>query len=289
MVAALCLVLALGYWVSSVRSRVVFEGESDFGRVWVVERADGLRSLNMGDGRARQSAIYPGRPTHLEIAYTRVATVGLALTPPDGRILFVGLGGGAMPMYARQMLPNAYIEAVEIDPLIVDVAIRYFGFRPDSQLVVHTDDGRAFIEQAPPGSYDLIVLDAFSDDYIPFALTTREFLEAVRARLTPAGVVVSNLWTASGEYAPMLATYAAVFDQVHLIHVGRGTQRILVAGSNLRPLDRSALVEASRMLARRVDLGFDLPTLVERRYERPPEANAQTLEDPADDRLVAPR
>jgi spermidine synthase len=155
--------------------------------------------------------------------------------------------------------------------------------------MVHTGDGRAFIEQAPPGSYDLIVLDAFSDDEIPYALATRQFLEAVRSRLSPGGVVVSNLWSSSGEYASMVATYGAVFDQVHLIHVGRGTQRILVAGSNLRPLDRSALVEASRMLARRVDLGFDLPTLVERRYERPPEVNAQTLEDPADDRLVAPR
>ncbi|MBA4158279.1 MAG: fused MFS/spermidine synthase [Gemmatimonadetes bacterium] len=288
-VAALCLVLALGYWISSVRSTVVFEGESEFGRVWVVERADGLRSLYMGDGRARQSAVFPGRPSHLEFAYTRVAMVGLALVPDDGRILFVGLGGGAMPMYARQLLPNAKIEVVELDPLIVDVAQRYFGFRPDSLLVVHTGDGRAFIEQSPPESYDLIVLDAFSDDEIPYALVTRQFLEAVRSRLSPGGVVVSNLWSSSGEYASMVTTYGAVFEQVHLIHVGRGTQRILVAGSALRPLDRSALVEASRMLARRVELGFDLPALVERGYEIPPEVNAPILEDPAGERLVAPR
>ncbi|HEV2130041.1 MAG TPA: fused MFS/spermidine synthase [Longimicrobiaceae bacterium] len=286
---ALCLVLALAYWASALRSRVVYQGESDFGRVWVTERADGLRSLYMGEGRARQSAVYPGRPGHLEFAYTRVAMVGLALTPSDARILFVGLGGGAMPMYVRQVLPDAHIEVVELDPLIVDLARRYFGFRPDSQLVVHTGDGRAFIEQAPSGSYDLIVLDAFSDDYIPYALTTRQFLEAVRARLTRGGVVVSNLWTASGEYAPMLATYNAVFDQVHLIDVGRGTQRVLIAGSELRPLDRSTLLEASRVLARRVDLGFNLPALVERGYERPPELNAPVLEDPFRESAVVPR
>ena len=288
-VAALLLVLALGYWSSSLRSKVIFDGQSAFGRVWVMERADGLRSLYTGEGRARQSAVFPARPKHLEIAYTRVAAVGLAFTPPDGRILFVGLGGGAMPMYARQVLPKAQIDVVEIDPLIVDIAPRYFGFRPDSHLMVHTSDGRAFIEQAQAESYDLIVLDAFSDDEIPFALATRQFLETVRSRLTPRGMVVSNLWSSNGAYESMLATYAAVFDQAHLVHVGRGTQRILVAGSALRPLDRHALVEASRMLAREVDLGFDLPELVRRGYEGQPSAGAPALVDRPNTPSVSPR
>jgi spermidine synthase len=277
---ALCLLLALGYWITSRRAPVViFDAESEFGRVWVVERGDGLRSLYMGDGRARQSAVYPGRPEHLEIPYTRVAMVGLALTPPDGRILFVGLGGGAMPMYARQVMPHAMIEAVEIDPLIVEVAREYFGFRPDSRLAVHTGDGRAFIEQAPFGPYDLIVLDAFSDDFIPPSLTTRQFLEAVRAALAPDGVVVSNLWSSSAEYASMLATYDAVFGRMALIRVGGGVQRILIAGSDARALGLPDLVEAGRRLAGRVELGFDLPALVEQGYTSPPELRAPVLED----------
>lgn len=268
--AALCLLLVLGYRALQHRTEVVFEGESAFGRVRVVERADGLRSLYTGEGRARQSALYPGRPTHLELAYTRVAMVGAALAPEDGRILFVGLGGGAMPTYTRAILPDARIDVVEIDPVIVEVARRHFGFRPDSQLVVHTGDGRAFIESAPPASYDLIVLDAFSDDEIPSALTTRQFLEAVRTALAPGGVVVSNLWSSAREYESMLATYDAVFGDVHLVRVGRRPQRILVAAPEGRRLSRSTLVEASRTLARRAELGFDLPELVAAGYERPP-------------------
>lgn len=278
--ATVCLLLALGLWAASRGgSDIVFQTESAFGRIRVAEDADGLRSLYTGSGRARQSAVILGRPRHLELAYSRVAMVGLALIPDDGRILFVGLGGGAMPMYTRAVMPNARVEVVEIDPAIVDVAQRFFGFRPDSQLVVHTADGRAFIEGAPPGSYDLVVLDAFSDDEIPFSLTTQQFLEAVRARLASGGVVVSNLWSSGSAYAPMVATYQSVFDEVHLIRVPRHAQRILVAGSASRDLDKPVLVWAARALGQRTDLGFDLAGLVESGYERPARRRAEVLDD----------
>lgn len=278
--AALCLALVLGLQVLLPGAQVVFEAESAFGRVRVVERKDGLRSLYTGAGRARQSAVFPGKPEHLELAYTRVAMIGPALTPSDGRILFVGLGGGAMPMYTRAIMPGARIDVVEIDPLIVDVARRFFGFRPDSQMVVHTGDGRAFIENTPPGSYDLVVLDAFSDDAVPFALTTRQFLEAVRTRLAPGGVVVSNLWTSNPAYPAMLATYDSVFEDVHLVRVGRRAQRILIAAPGpQRRFSRSRLIHASRGLAERAELGFDLPGLVAEGYERPSERTVPVLDD----------
>lgn len=275
----LAIATALAYVIGSQRTRVVFESDSDFEPVRVLERSDGLRYLVTGEGRARQSAIYPGRPMHLELAYSQVGMIGLALVPPDARILFVGLGGGAMPMYARQVMPEARIDVVEIDPVIVDVAQEWFGFTPDSAMVVHTGDGRAFIENAPSRTYDLIVLDAFSDDEVPYSLTTREFLRAVRNALTEEGVVVSNLWTRAPAYPSMLATYVAVFDEVHLVEVPRRAQRILVGGSGERPLDRAALVRSARELAERVELGFDLPGLVEDGYEPVPAPEAPVLED----------
>jgi spermidine synthase len=280
-VAAACAAALLFLVIRDQRSRTIFETDSPFGDVRVAERSDGLRSLYTGEGRARQSALYPDRPMHLEHAYTRVGMIGAALVPPRGRLLFVGLGGGAMPMYARQILPDALIDVVEIDPVIVAVAQRYFGFTPDERMTVHTDDGRAFIERASPATYDLIVLDAFSDDEVPFSLTTREFLAAVRAALTPDGVVVSNLWTAAAAYPSMLATYQAVFDHAHLLRVPRHAQRILVAGSATRPLHRTVLLQASQALARRVRLGFDLPALVAEGYEAIPAPNAPVLHDRA--------
>jgi spermidine synthase len=265
--AGLVLVLILFLLLVLPHQRVLFDATGDFGRVRVVEARDGLRRLYMGEGRAVQTALYPGRPLHLESPYARVAMIGLALAPADGRILFVGLGGGAMPMYARQVLPAARLDAVEIDSLIVDVAVRWFGFQPDAQLVVHVGDGRAFIERAPAANWDVVVLDAFSDDEVPYALTTYEFLAAVRVSLAPGGVVVSNLWTRNRLYGSMVATYQAVFDEVHLLRVPQRAQRILVAGDGTRRLDRAALVQAARALEDRTELGFDLAGLVSAGYE----------------------
>jgi spermidine synthase len=268
----------VAYVVLSARPHVVFEGDSSFGRVRVEERPDGLRALYTGDGSARQSALYPGRPDHLELAYTRVAMMGLAFSPPEGRLLFVGLGGGSMPMYARHVMPDVRIDAVEIDPLIVDVARRYFGFREDARMTAHAADGRAFIEEAAPASYDVVFLDAFSADGIPFALTTAEFLTAVRASLVPGGVVISNVWSSNRLYESMLATYSAVFGEVQLIGVGGRSQKIVVAGDGRR-LDRDVLVAAVRGLSQRVDLGFDMSRLVMDGHEELPAVSAPVLRD----------
>ena len=275
----LALVLGLGY-CDSPRSSIIHEQASDFGRIRVAEAEDGLRSLYTGDGRARQSAVYPGRPEHLELVYSRYAMVGLALVPRNARILFVGLGGGAMPMFTRQKLPTAQLDVVEIDPVIVRVAEQYFGFTPDSMLRVHTGDGRAFIEQSPPGSFDLIFLDAFSDDEIPYTLSTRDFLEAVERALTPGGLVVSSVWNSVDDYESMLATYRAVFPQVNLLRVGSGIQRTVIAGPAEIDLSEAGLVAAARTLSREVDLGYDLVTLVEGGYVGDwDDAGAPVLED----------
>ncbi|HEX6309908.1 MAG TPA: fused MFS/spermidine synthase [Longimicrobiales bacterium] len=278
---AVAVLVAIVWAVYAARTRTIFDTASEFGRVRVLERGDGLRTLVTGEGRARQSAIHPGRPLHLELAYTRVGMIGLALLPPEGRMLFVGLGGGAMPMYARQIVPEARIDVVEIDPVIVDVARRYFGFTTDDRMTVHTGDGRAFIESAQPGTYDLIVLDAFSDDEVPYALTTREFLRAVRAILTPGGVVVSNLWSRNDAFAAMIATYQDVFEEVHLVRVPRHAQYILVASASGRSLDRERLAGAARELGARRSLGFDLSRLVSEGYESAPRSPAAVLRDTA--------
>src|SRR4030095_4406043 len=83
------------------------------------------------------------------------------------------------------------IEAVELDPVVRDVAYRFFALPRDPRLKVTVDDGRHFLDTLDE-RWDAILIDAFFADAIPFHLFTNEFMELARSRLTPGGVVMTN-------------------------------------------------------------------------------------------------
>ena len=79
----------------------------------------------------------------------------------------VGLGAGTLAAYG---LPGDDFKFYEINPQIVDLARRYFTFMQDSQAHVEVIEGdaRLSLERESGLAFDVIVLDAFSGDAIPF-------------------------------------------------------------------------------------------------------------------------
>ena len=78
------------------------------------------------------------------------------------------------------------------------------------------EDARPWLEDSE-GDYDVIMVDAYRQPYIPFYLATREFFELVRDRLAPGGVVVVNAGHPEGndDLEKVLgATMAEVFPTV---------------------------------------------------------------------------
>ena len=253
--------------------------EGGDGKLYVVNEANGTRTLRFEPNGARQTSIIPGRPDVLVLEYSRVAMLGLALATRPKRVLIIGLGGGAIPMYLRHHLPDLVIDVVDIDADVVRVARTHFAFREDDRLTAHVADGRRFIEGSTD-SYDIVWLDAYSNDGVPYALTTREFLEAVHARVAPDGLVVANLWPRSRYYPHMVQTYRAVFQELQLVRVPHRGNTILVALPRRRGLDRAAVIAASRALGARLELGFDLPALVSQGFSLVPSSStARVLTD----------
>ena len=97
------------------------------------------------------------------------------------------------------------------------------------------------------------MLDAFTGDYIPEHLMTREFLEEVSAALTEDGVLVANTFASSALYDAETATYAAVFPALAEVRLDETLNRILVAQKRPFPSaeDRQAAAEALRRPLRR--------------------------------------
>lgn len=257
------------YAITRADEKVLYDKESRYNTIVVTEDAAGLRTLWFRRGGARQSAVKLGDPDHLEFAYSRVMPVGLAFVETPRRVLMVGLGGGTIPMFLHKHYPKTVIDAVDIDPDVIDVAKRFFGFREDATLRAYAEDGRRFIE-ARPNHYDIIFLDAFGPDSIPYHLATREFLQAVRRALAPGGIAVGNIWDRDSNdlYDSMLRTYRDVFEELYVFDVRHSGNKILVALPRKERIEMDDLARRARQIARQKGFRFDLGKAVVYGYRR---------------------
>jgi len=265
--ALLC--AAVAAWSSACAAPgVIHEELSPYGPIIVTEDSDGVRTLLFGKGGARQSVAKPGDPDHLELAYTRVALVGLALCEEPRRMLVVGLGGGTLPTFLHRHFPRAAIDVAEINPRVPEVAKRFFDFREDERLHVYLGDGREFIERSPASTYDIILLDAFGADSVPAHLTTQEFLGSVRRATSPSGVVVGNVWRRSSNrlYDAMLRTYQEVFDELVIMSVPGDVNEIFLALPRRLAVSETDLARRARDISVQQRFGFDLGALVTGRF-----------------------
>lgn len=266
--AAICALLFFILPATAVQQgHVVHEVRSQYQLITVVDTPDGYRQL-IFDGRfdgsdAIQSQVDLSNRDALTLSYARHMMTVPPVAAAAQRILVVGLGGACLQRYLHRLLPGAVVETVEIDPEVRRVAAEYFFLREDARQVVHIADGRKFIEQAK-NKYDIILLDAFTAEEIPYHLTTREFLQAVRDRLTEGGVAAANLWDGEPGYWDMVRTYADVFPELHIVKCSGARNSIVVALPVKSGLTVEKWAEKAAAFDKAHPTGLDLPDLVRR-------------------------
>lgn len=157
-------------------------------------------------------------PDKLLFEYTRISFIALAFMDRDPTdVLFVGMGAGIMPRYFLKYYPDAMVDNIEIDPDMVAIAREYFNFQEKENMKVHVRDGRVFVKRSSQ-KYDIIFLDAYQGEHIPFHLTTVEFLREVKKRLKDGGVVASNILAENKNkfFYSMIKTYLQEFPQLYI-------------------------------------------------------------------------
>ena len=105
---------------------------------------------------------------------------------------FAGGGAYTQPRAVRALTPDATITVAELDPLVTRIAAERLYVDP-AEFTIHHGDARATLAREPPGSYDVVVTDAFHDIAIPYHLVTREYAALVESRLRPGGLLVTNV------------------------------------------------------------------------------------------------
>ena len=158
--------------------------------------------------------------TALRLIYSRYTSLGLAFRPDAKKVFIIGLGGGSIPKKYHKEFPSLEIDVAEIDPEVIEVARKYFFLKEGKNLRVHAQDGRLFLTRTQQ-RYDMILLDAYYTDAIPFHLTTREFFQTAERKLAPNGIVVANIIGAvngpGGKITrSVVKTLRGIFPQIYI-------------------------------------------------------------------------
>lgn len=112
-------------------------------------------------------------------------------------VLILGLGGGDVVKQLRNNFKShATITAVEIDPVIIEIALKEFDIIPNSKLEIVNNDANVFLKYTKE-RYNLIVVDLFTDVTIPDFVFQTEFIKSVYNVLDLNGSIIFNTFILS--------------------------------------------------------------------------------------------
>jgi spermidine synthase len=204
--------------MTSEGTRVLFERDSPYHHVRVTQRPGRERDLYLD--ATLQARLYVGDPNDRGLQYPEYVHITRLIRPSVRRALLIGLGAGTLAKQFTRYYPDTTVDAIEIDPLVVEAAEKFFGVRAGERLRIHVGDGRAFLSRQNE-RYDLISIDAYTrgryGSTIPPHLVTREFFLQAREKLTAEGFVHfhsyaprQNRFTRS-IYKTMASVYPSLF------------------------------------------------------------------------------
>jgi spermidine synthase len=214
---------------------LVYEKETLYSHLDVIDSGN-IRTLYL-DGNIH-SQMYKDRPEELVNTYTKYFHLGFLFNPNAKDVLFVGGGGFSGPKNFLSMYSDVSIDVVEIDPDVINTAHNYFNLPANngSRLMVYNDDARNFLSKTEK-QYDLIILDAFSENYVPFHLMTLEYFQLLDEKLTSDGIIISNnIGSMTGDRSDIIRavykTISQVFPSVYVFPIEKNPgnlQNIMLA------------------------------------------------------------
>jgi spermidine synthase len=243
---------------------LIDQRETSYNNVYVF--ADGkYRYLEFGNKNSNyiESVVNIDDDLDLPVQYTRYMTAALAYANEARRIVEIGFGGGRTTWYLHRSVPTASIIAVELDPDVVELAKKYFGIREDSNFHVVVQDGRRYLSDSKERA-DVIMLDAYRGDFVPFHLLTREFYLLVKNSLSQGGVVVQNVEPTTMLFDASVATIKSAFDNVEAFDAG---DNIVVIAYDGPPKTAESLRQRALELQNRYHLRYRLDDLIRARRD----------------------
>ncbi|MBN8220234.1 MAG: fused MFS/spermidine synthase [Spirochaetes bacterium] len=238
--ACLCFLLATCASQSPAgAAKKILESENSRYGLVSVHDADGKRYISIG--AQEQSGVNLANKREWVYTYMYLLSLGILAAEPGiadrpARVLIIGLGGGSFSDFLAEVYPQWSIDVVEINPAVIRLAKKYFPI--DKRVNIIEADGRAFLAKTK-NKYDVILMDAFGEHYIPPELYTVEYFTLLKSRLVGGGLTLMNTWEGNPVEAQEIATLRSVFAQGYWIHHPDETpgNRIYILGDKLAAIE----------------------------------------------------
>ena len=107
--------------------------------------------------------------------------------------LILGFGAGSVASILSEEYKKAiHLTGVEKDPVVIDLAKKYFRIERYKDLSLHLEDAGAFVARCDQ-QFDLIVVDVFVGAEVPQQFKQEEFLARLGRLLAPQGICFFNV------------------------------------------------------------------------------------------------
>ncbi len=252
---------------SASPAAIIFEKYSAYHHVQVIDNGD-LRTLSFNG--TRETEMSKASPLFGHFEYTEYFHMPWIWNPAVKRVLMIGLGGGSTQRSYQNYYPDVTVDTVDIDPVVIDVARKYFGVTETPRHIIHNEDGRVFLRRTTQ-RYDAILMDAYTTtrygSSIPPHLVTKEFFTLASEHMTTNGVLAYNVigqtegWR-SDVVGSIYRTMKEVFPQVYTFPAKTSMNIVILGTKSAEAYDDARVLREGRALVR--SGAIPLPTFAER-------------------------
>lgn len=240
--------------------------DSEYSRILVFnkynENDELIRSFTMDSGHESAAYVDEDRWNELVFKYTQMYDLMFDSSKEIKDTLLIGGAGYSYPKHYISKFPDKSMDVVEIDPMVTEIAKKYFYLdklieeyktEETGRLKLITEDGRTYLNRNEK-KYDAILNDAFSDTTPVATLTTIEAVKNIKKSLNENGLYLTNIISSlEGENSKFIKAEVKTLKEVFLnVYVIPCTSKenyemtqniIVVATDGILEIDKSEVCE----------------------------------------------
>ncbi len=173
-----------------IKEKVLFQKESDFHNIFVVENSFG-RFLKYQE--TYQAGFIKTKEYSGNLPYINYFLIPYLMNKNIKNVLLVGFGSGIIINQFEKLFKNLKsIDIVDIEENIFPIAQKYFDFQISDKMEFYLQDALIFLKTTKR-KYDLIIVDVAGDEGIDERFLEDEYFSLIQKRLKKGGIFVSNL------------------------------------------------------------------------------------------------